>query len=153
PLPRDPLRGRGMMRVVCVDATDGVLDLLERRERKQSVAGRQDVAETSLLRDDWPAASQVTRAPVAEPPAAQPDVLILRHRELTARVAHVLPVGVDVGRERQRIAYAPAVGEEQLSIVLFDAAQRELERLRRSARQLDELQKFKGLPPVIELPV
>ena len=92
-----------------------LLDLLERREREQAFAGRQDVAETGFLRDHRPAARQVSRAAIAEPVAAQPDVLVLRHREFPFR----LPDELTTRRHRsttQRVRTAVQhVGREHLA--------------------------------------
>ena len=85
----EPFSGSGgcrlrMARVVGVDAPDRLENLLERRECKQPFAGRQDIAEAGVLGDDRTAAREVAGAPVAEPAAAQPHVLVLGYRELAA---------------------------------------------------------------------
>ena len=140
-----------MARVVGVDAPDRLENLLQRREGEQPFAGRQDVAEAGVLGDDRTAAREVAGAAVAEPAAAQPHVLVLGDRELAARLADVLPIGVEVLVECRGVTDAPSVRREHLAVLIERVHEGELERLVAVARQVDELLELEVLAPVVGL--
>src|SRR6266540_5753290 len=150
-LARDSLRRRRVTLVVRIDSCGGVLDFLHRGKTEQPLAGRQHIAEASLLCDHRPAAGQIRGAAIAEPAAAQADVLVLRHGELAPRLADIGTIGVDVRREAQGIPHQPSVVLEQPAVLVFIAAQRQLEALAGSDRQIDELHELVVLAPVIDL--
>ena len=83
--------------------------LVGRREREEALAGREELAEAGVLRDDRPPSGQIARAAVAEPPGARSDVLIARDRELRAGGLDVRPVGRDIARHIERVDVRPVV--------------------------------------------
>src|SRR5207249_4406414 len=84
---RNGQRRATVTRVVCVDRFDGGDDFLQGRKREESFAGRQGLAEAGLLRDDGASGGEVGGGAVAEPAAAQADVLFLGDGEFAARTA------------------------------------------------------------------
>ena len=115
------------------------------------------VGNTLLKPVSWlitgPPGGQVGGAAVAEPAGAQAHVLVLRDRELAARAGDVVAVGVGVGREVERVPHLPAVALEHLLVLRLVARQRQLERLGRALRQVDELQELVVLAPAVALAV
>ena len=152
-LARDLLRGAGVARIVGVDRLHGREDLLHGGEREQSLAGREHVAEAGVLVDHRAPGGQVGGAAVAEPAGAQAHVLVLRHRVLAARARDVVTVVIRVDREVERMTDLPSVALEQLLVSRFIARQRQLERLGRSLRQVDELHELVVLAPAVALAV
>ena len=113
----DVERGLARLRVVRLDRLDRGCGLVDRREREEGLARRKDSAEAGVLGHHRTAGGEVRGAAVAEPARPQPHVLILRDRELAARAADVLAVGVEVGREIERGSHAPAAALEQLAVL------------------------------------
>src|SRR5262249_16258047 len=75
----------GRTAVASVIALDGVHcreNAIHVAKAKQSLAGRQKFAEARLSTDHRSASSQVTSAPIAEPPCARADVLVTRDSKL-----------------------------------------------------------------------
>src|SRR5206468_1192826 len=89
---------------------------------------------------------------IAEPAAAQPDVLVLRDSELAARLADVISIRLFVGRDIQRVPNAPAFLLQHPLVIFGITAQRQLERLLRPPREIDELEELVMFAPVIRLP-
>src|SRR6185369_16132255 len=92
---RDSACGGRVMRIVRVDPGERVDRLVHRLVGEEAFAGRDEAAETAVLRDDWPAGGEIAGAAVAEPAALRPDVDVLRDRELAARLLNEAPVPVD----------------------------------------------------------
>ncbi len=92
---------------------EGRHDVLQAAEREQALAGREELPERGVLRDDRAARGQVAGAPIAEPAASQADVLVLGHGELATGAQDVVAVGLDLARERHRVDDAPAVLPQQ----------------------------------------
>src|SRR5205823_2086416 len=90
---------------------------------------RQHVAKAGLLRHHWSARSQVLRRTLAEPAAAQSHVLILRHRELAARLNDVLAITIHVQTELLGGPHAPAAALQHLPLSLVVAGEAEFESL------------------------
>jgi hypothetical protein len=143
--------GAPMPLVVAVDGVDRLRGLLDRGECEEALAGRQDVAEPGVLGDHRAAGGQVGGAAVAEPAAAQPDVLVLGDGELPSRSGDVSAVGVEIGGDPQGIANAPAMLGEQQAVLVGAAGQGELEGLRRAFGQVEDLQELEMLAPLIGL--
>src|SRR4029453_10058060 len=158
------LAGRaGVPRVVGVDRVKRGHDVLDALEREQALAGGDELAESGVLRDHRPAGREVARAPVAEPAASQPHVLVLGHRELAARAGDVRAIRLKVVGQRHRVDEPPAVSCQQghrlrVLLVTRDPAalavagvtpdrQGQLERLRRPTRQVDHLEELVMLAP------
>src|SRR5207302_4405290 len=96
---------------------------------------------------------QILGAALAKPAAAQADILILGHREFPARPADVLPVGIQIRRESQRVPHFPALTLQQALIGLLVTAQGQLKRLTRLPGQIDELEELQVFTPVVDLPL
>src|SRR5713226_8485443 len=67
--------------VIGTNGLKGGQDLLHGFEDEQALTGGQESAEPGILTDDWPAGSQVTGTPLAEPASVEAHVLILRNGE------------------------------------------------------------------------
>src|SRR5262245_41114850 len=76
--------------------------LVGRVEGEQALARGERTAEPRVLGDDGSAGGEVAGAPLAEPAAAEPDVLVLGHGELAPRRPDVVAVAPRVGREGVR---------------------------------------------------
>src|SRR5581483_3863021 len=113
---------------------------------------RQDVAEACLLRDHGTSARQVARAAIAEPAAAQADVLVLGHGDLAERTADVAAVRVQGSREVQCVDDLPSVALEQGAVVGGEAAEAQLEGLAGDRWQVEELRELDVLAPGVDLP-
>src|SRR5262245_29592185 len=121
-----------MLFVIRINAFDGCNDLLHRRKAEQALAGRQEIAKSSLLGDDRLARRQVLGAPFTKPTTAQAYVLVFGDREFTARSRDVLPIAVDITRKTEGVPYLPALALQQFLIVFLVTAQSQLERLART---------------------
>src|SRR4051812_9402219 len=86
-------------------------------EREQPTADREHVVECGVLIHGRAAGREVTRAAVAEPPAREPDVHVLRDRELAFRAADEGTVRVDVAGDRERIDDLPTRGLEPAAVL------------------------------------
>src|SRR4030095_11302524 len=74
---RQPARSPAMPRVISVDGVDGRHRFLHGAVTEQAFSHRVGLAETGILRDHGLSTRQVAGVPFAEPPAPQPDVLVL----------------------------------------------------------------------------
>ena len=102
--------------VVGVDALDRGDRLVEVAKAKSaSPVGSTSPKPVSCVTTGRPG-GEVGGAAVAEPAGAQADVLVLGDGELAARRPDVVAVGVEVGREVERGADAPAARLEQLAV-------------------------------------
>ena len=102
-------------RVVGLDRLERGDGLVDRREGEERLAGRQHASEAGVLRHHRPAGGEVGGTAVAEPAAAQADILVLRNGEFGPRAPDVVAVGVDVGGEVERRSDTPAAALEQLA--------------------------------------
>src|SRR5258708_26269395 len=90
---RRDLTGRlAVTAVIAVDLIDRSRRLLDVLDREQPFPRRQHVREARVLRDHRLARGQVADAPLAEPPAPQPHLLVLGDGELAAGPLHVTAV-------------------------------------------------------------
>src|SRR5262245_51213027 len=126
-------------------------DLVQSRKCEETPTGREDVAETRLLRDHGPAGRQVLRAALAEPAAAEAHVLVFGDGELAARPLDVPPVIVEIARDSACRPNLPAVVFQQALVFVAAACQGQLERLARAAWQIEEFQEFVMFAPAVDL--
>src|SRR5262249_41373763 len=126
-------------------------DFIERRESEQPAARGEDVAEARVLSNHRPAGSQVLRAALAEPAAAEADVLVFGHSELSAGPGDIPPVDVEIARDAAGRPKLPAVALKQPLVFVVAARQSQLERLNRAAGQVEKLQEFVVFAPVVDL--
>src|SRR5512144_728081 len=70
---RERVRGPGVARVVGAHRLEGRHDVVQAAEGEQAFAGREDLPERGVLRDDRAAGGEVAGAAVAEPAASQAD--------------------------------------------------------------------------------
>src|SRR4051812_22649439 len=106
-------RRQRMAGVIGIDTFDGFSDFVGRFERDQTVAtAPEKVRETGFLDNDGPPGSEVTAAPVAEPTGVEPNVLVLRNRELAFGTPDVVAVKAVVRAKIVRRAKSPAVFNE-----------------------------------------
>src|SRR5439155_13513730 len=145
------LTGRSRMPVVVGCDGLGTGDrLLERAESEEPLVGGNRLAESRVLDERRLAGGQIAGRPVAEPARVRLDVDALGNRELGRRTLNVAPKQVWIARDRARVDQAPAVCLERLQIALLRRmdVERELEGLRRTLRQLDDLPELVELQPV-----
>jgi hypothetical protein len=76
---------------------------------------KQDIAEAGILSNHRPPGSQVADAAVAEPSAAESDILVLGDGEFPPRLLNVLAIAIEVARDGQRVSQVPSVGAERLA--------------------------------------
>src|SRR5262249_59839644 len=79
-------------RVVAPDCLDRLGGLLGGADRKQALAGGEQIGEASRLKDDRPTGRQVAGGAVAEPATAGAGVAALDAAELAGRPRDVVPV-------------------------------------------------------------
>src|SRR5258708_3038418 len=115
--------------------------LFHRVKGKQPFAGRQDVAEAGVLRYDRTSGGKIAGAALAEPAAAEADILVLGHGKLAARGAYVIAIGPGIGAELVRVGDAPAMALQH-PFHVFIRSHRQLDRLRDTPRQIDEFEKL-----------
>jgi len=139
--------------IVPVDLLEGCRRLLSRVEGKESASGGDELAEPGLLRHHRLARGEIANAAVAEPPAARAGVQVVRHGELPPGGVDLLPVGIRVTGFLVGVRQLPAPLEEQLPRRRVDNLERQLERLGRQSRQVDEAQEVDVLGPVVRLPL
>src|SRR5207247_262765 len=118
-------------------------------EAEQALAGGEDVAEPSLLRDDGAPGGEIGRTPVTEPAGTQDGILLLGDGELASRARDIVAVSVHVVGELRRRTDLPAVALQHLPVVVGVAAQAELESLLSPLRQIDHLHELEVLGPVV----
>src|SRR5262245_59254777 len=75
-------RRLAMTPVIAVDRLDGCHRLIHRGEGEEALPGGKQLAESGVLGDHGLAAGQVAGVALAEPAAAEADVLVLGYREL-----------------------------------------------------------------------
>src|SRR5262249_33427594 len=121
-------------------------------ERVQARTRRDDVAEAGVLLDDRAARGQVAGGAIAEPPAPQPDVQLLRDRELAARGPDVVAIPPRIAGDGARIRDAPAVRAEERRIAgnVLDV-HRHLELGARAGRQVEAAEPLGALAPLERL--
>ena len=123
-------------------------------ESEQSGARGQDIVKAGLLCDHRSPGSQVGDGAVAEPAAAQDDVLFLGHGEFAAGARDVVAVGVQIAGDFHAGADPPAVAFEQLLVCGVVAGKGQFKGLRWDfLRQVDELQKLVVFAPAQHLSV
>ena len=138
--------------VIALDLVHCGQNVLHRLKGEQSPSSRQAVTETGFLGNDGPARGQITRAAVAEPAAAQPDVLVFGHGKLSARTQYVISIALEFAGDFNRIGPSPTVFlEETLDGRL--PAHRQLEAHRPAPRQIDQLHELTVLRPVIRFSI
>ena len=109
------------------------------------------VAEPGILGDHRPARRQIGRAAIAEPAAAESDVLVLGDRELASRRGDVTTIFVEIRGKVQRVPHVPALAQEHLPIRLVVLAQRQLEALLHAGGEIEELEELVVLAPGVAL--
>src|SRR5262245_1116714 len=82
--------------VVSVNGVNGTQSFIRGREAEKATSCRKYVAESGFLRYDWTPGGKVRGAAIAEPTCAQPNVLILRDRELRLRVNDVFLISIQI---------------------------------------------------------
>src|SRR5687768_4510539 len=111
--------------IVSVDGVNGRRGLVQRREAEQALSRRQHVAEARVLRDDGPPRGEIRGAAIAEPAAAQPDVLVLGDREFGARAADVLAIDIEVAGDFRGVTNLPSVLLEHATVLVVATGQGE----------------------------
>src|SRR6266576_3957105 len=137
--------------VVRVDSLNRTKDFFHGRKPKQASPGRQDIAKPSLLGNHRPSRGQIRNRAITEPAAAQPHILPFGNRKLSARVADVLSVRIEITGKIQSVTHSPAFAFQPTLIGFIVTAQRQLKGLARTTRQIDELLKFQMFAPMIDL--
>src|SRR6185369_5763955 len=144
-------RRLAMPSIVAIDGLDRGNGLLHGAEGEQPFSEREDPAQAGVLSDHRFARGQVARIPLAEPTAAEPDVLILGDGEFRARILEVPGVRAeDVERHRYGRHQPPAPRGQELTVPGVLGGHRQLERLRGSCRQPGEALPFQVLAPVVD---
>src|SRR5262245_10832351 len=82
--------GTTVANVIAVDRLHGVGGLVDIRDCEETLPGREDRAETRVLRDNRFSGREIAHVSLAEPAAAEAHVLILGDCELGARAAKVV---------------------------------------------------------------
>src|SRR5207253_7060279 len=141
----------GVSWVVGIDRLNRRLDVVQRRECKQTLSRRKHVSEPGVLGDHRPARRQIGRASIAEPSGSEPYVLILGNRELASRSADVVPIGAGVAREGKGVSHVPAVLFEQRAVLRGCPRKSQFEGLPGPRRELEKLQEFLVLAPAVGL--
>src|SRR6059036_3221622 len=109
------------------------------------------VADAGVLYERRPSGSEKTNRPVAEPAAARFHVPAFRDTEFAARLLDVSAKAVEPAGRLVRIDQAPVMAAQRREIVRFAFVnqQRQLDGLRRFARQLQKPQKLLAFRSVI----
>ena len=133
--------------VVGVDGVQRTDRLRQRREPKQAFPVGQIGAWTGMLHDRRFPAREIAQRPVADPRALEFHVGRLGATELTARALDVGAVVVGAACNLPGIADSPAVRLEARAVfrIFAGQVQRELERLARVTRELEEPKKGHAL--------
>src|SRR5215831_1149136 len=101
-------RGMRLPLIVVRHRSDGRQRFVFRLESEETCPSGNDIAESCILRDHWPASGEITGAAVAKPATAQTDVLILGNGELAAGGTDVLTVSTGL-RQTQRGHHTPTM--------------------------------------------
>ena len=80
--------------VIGIDALDGLQGVRHVSKSEQPVPGWQVRSESSVLADHGASGCEIGSGAIAEPAAAQADVLVLGHGELAARLGDIPSVGI-----------------------------------------------------------
>ena len=126
---------RAWRRVVAVDAIDGGHGVVDGREGEQPLAVRQMRGPAGVLHQRRPARRQIALRAIAEPAGSRRDVGVLGDAEFRLRAVNEVAVLPRRARDVHRVDGLPAVLPQQG----LRPVDRELERLRRAGREIDEL--------------
>src|SRR5213079_742541 len=145
-----------MTPVIAVDGLQGRDRLGERGEAKHSLAVGQVRAWAGVLHHDRLPARQVAQRAIADPRVLEFHARRLGTAELTARLLNVSAVRLGAAGKLARVSHPPPVAlevgpvrcvllgllEAPLALrIAVEEVQRELERLARVAREIDEIEK------------
>src|SRR6476660_3757529 len=115
---RDLPRRFAVSFVIAIDFSDGSRCLFHGADAKKTVTRRDDFAEPGILGHHRLAACEVADIPLAKPPAAKADVLVLSYSELRPRLAEILRVRAEgVEGHLQRRHHPPAMRLEHILVL------------------------------------
>ena len=126
--------------VVRVDRLDSVHRFFQRGKRQQTLSRWQMLAEARVLHQHGATRCQVANAAITEPTTARFHITVLGHAELRTRLLNVSTKTVQAAGDVIRIRQRPTAVAQLCDVFLFGFVnqQRQLNRLRRLARQFDE---------------
>src|SRR5882724_5200892 len=138
--------------VIALDGVEGSEDVFHGFKREETAPGGQAIAKGGFLGNHGTTCSQVRGAAITEPTAAQADVLIFRHRNLTSGTQDVITITIKIAGDFDRVGPTPSMLVEQ-ALNFFIFAQGQFKRNWAALRQIDDLHELPVLRPVIRLPV